>query len=207
MSLLRRLLPGAGAPWELPGRRPDERYLVLVRHGEAAGGWNEDPDPGLSPRGRAQAEAMADALAGSGPLPLYVSPLRRTRETVAALEARWACTAEVVPAVGEIVAPRGQEGLKERGAWLRTAMAGRWSSLGEEHQLWRRELIDALRAIDTDAVVVTHFIAINAAVGVAGGDDRVVCFAPDHCSRTLLRLRGDELGLVALGASASTEVR
>ena len=39
-----------------------------------------------------------------------------------------------------------------------------------------------------DTVVVTHFLAINAVVGAATGDDRVVCFAPAHCSRTTVEL-------------------
>ena len=33
--------------------------LILVRHGRAAGGWDDDLDPGLDDLGRAQAEAMA----------------------------------------------------------------------------------------------------------------------------------------------------
>ena len=48
--------------------------LVLVRHGHASGGWDDDPDPGLDDLGRAQAEAMADLVAPLGPLPILVSP-------------------------------------------------------------------------------------------------------------------------------------
>ena len=57
-------------------RRPVSR-LILVRHGRAAGGWDDDLDPGLDDLGRAQAEAMADLVAPLGPLPILVSPLRR----------------------------------------------------------------------------------------------------------------------------------
>ncbi len=58
--------------------------LILVRHGRAAGGWDDDLDPGLDELGRAQAEAMADLVAPRGPLPILVSPMRRCRETAAA---------------------------------------------------------------------------------------------------------------------------
>ena len=47
--------------------------------------------------GRAQAEAMAAAIGGDA-RPLFVSPLRRTRETAAALERLWGSTATVEPA-------------------------------------------------------------------------------------------------------------
>ena len=44
--------------------------LYLVRHGHAAAGWGDHPDPGLDALGRAEAEAMAERLAPLGPLPL-----------------------------------------------------------------------------------------------------------------------------------------
>ena len=64
--------------------------LLLVRHGEADG--NRDgrlmgqSDLHLTPRGRAQAEAVAQAIASrEGVKALYASPLARARETAEAL--------------------------------------------------------------------------------------------------------------------------
>jgi broad specificity phosphatase PhoE len=179
--------------------------LYLVRHGRAAAGWGADLDPGLDDVGRAQAEAMADALAPSGPLPIVVSPLRRTRETAAVLEARWGIAASVDPSVGEIESPSAD--LAERELWLRELMQGTWWA-APDLGWWRRRVIDALAAIATDTVVVTHFVAINVAVGHASGDDRVVCFVPDNCSRTVLDADGDRLTVVELGEQvASTKVQ
>lgn len=208
-EVLRKLLvPFGGKPrWDLPGRREGDRIVVLVRHGEAAAGWGDDLDPGLSPAGRAQAEEMARALAPTGPLEIVASPLARTRQTAEPLAARWEVEPRIDRRVGEIVAPAGVEGLEGRAEWLRAAMAARWPHLGPEHQAWREQVLECLRAMVSDAVVVTHFIAINVAVGEATGDDRVVCFAPDHCSRTVVRLRGDEVQLLRLGDTAATEVR
>lgn len=180
--------------------------LHLVRHGEAASGWDGDPDPGLSELGRSQAEAVADVLGPLGPLPIVVSPLRRTRETAAPLEARWGATAVVDPAVGEIVAPAAHAGLEARGAWLREAMAGTWAGLGEEHHAWRRLVVERLMLLDVDTVVVTHFIAINVAVGAATGDDRVVSFVPGNCSVTTLRNDGGVLVVESTGDEAATTV-
>ncbi|PYN08602.1 MAG: alpha-ribazole phosphatase [Candidatus Rokuibacteriota bacterium] len=59
--------------------------LLLARHGETT--WNAErrfqgrTDVALSPRGRAQAEALGGALRGYRIAAAYVSPFRRARET------------------------------------------------------------------------------------------------------------------------------
>ena len=178
--------------------------LILVRHGEAAAGWNQDRDPGLSEEGHRQAAEMAAALAPLGPLPIVVSPLRRTRETAAPLERAWGVTATVDPGVGEIVSPI--EDLEERTVWLRGFMSGSWDAATPDHATWRQSVLDTLAAIAHDAVVVTHFIAINAAVGAATGDRRVVNFMAGNCSRTTLEVADGGLSVVELGGEAVTVV-
>ena len=61
-----------------PGSR-----IFLVRHGEAAASWGEATDPGLSDKGREQAECAADELASMlGDYTTIVSsPLLRAQET------------------------------------------------------------------------------------------------------------------------------
>jgi broad specificity phosphatase PhoE len=172
--------------------------LLLVRHGQAAAGWDSDLDPGLDDAGREQAEAMAAALGPVGPLPVVVSPLRRARETAAPLERRWGSAGRIEPGVGEMATPDGI-GLADRGTWLRDLLGRRWPDLDTGLQAWRQQVLDALWAIDADAVVVTHFVVINVAVGWATGDDRVIHVRPGTCSVT--ELEGDgrarRLGLVA----------
>ncbi len=178
--------------------------LVLVRHGRAAAAWDADRDPGLDAIGRGQAESLAAAVAPDGPLPIVASPMRRTRETAAALERVWGVVADVEPAVGEIRAP--VDDLPGRGAWLRSVYAGRWSEQDGALVRWRDQLLAALGALERDTVVVTHFFGINAAVGAASRDDRLVCFRPDNCSRTVLENDGGRLRLVQLGAEGTTAV-
>src|SRR5436309_4421611 len=103
--------------------------LYLVRHGRAAAGWGDDLDPGLDDVGVAQAEAAAGILSPIGPLPIIVSPLRRTRETARPLEKAWGTSATVEPRVGEIESP-GLD-LSRRGEWLRGVMTSRWSALDD----------------------------------------------------------------------------
>ena len=192
----------------VPDQSPDERLIVLVRHGEAAAGWDGDADPGLSDLGREQAAQVADELGGPSAGPLVVSPLRRTQETAAPIARRLGVAPVLEPLVGEVPAPAAHASLAARGPWLRTFMAGSWAGAHEDGLLaWRDGLLGALLALPADTVVVTHFVAINAAVGAALGDDRVVSFRPGHCSRTTLRLCDRGLELVHLGAEAATVVR
>jgi broad specificity phosphatase PhoE len=181
----------------------------LVRHGHAAAGFGDDHDPGLDDLGRGQAAAMAAALDRVGPLPVVVSPLRRTRQTAAALEEIWGVTATVDERVAEIPTPT--DDLGARAAWLSQAMAGTWTELGADHVAWRDALVAAVLALSTDTVVVTHFIAINAIVGCAVGDDRVMHAPIDNCSVTTIDTAGGISGcglvVVELGRTAVTEVR
>ncbi|HET9731560.1 MAG TPA: histidine phosphatase family protein [Acidimicrobiales bacterium] len=182
--------------------------VVLVRHGRAAAGFGEHADPGLDDVGRAQARAMAAAMASWGPMPIVSSPLARARQTAEPLEALWDQTATVEPAVGEIPTPAGVE-VAERPAWLRAVLGGRWTAVvpGSELGGWRDRLVEALISLEDDTIVTTHFVAINVAVAVATGDDRMTVFHPDHCSRTVLDTSGARLALVELGGQAETEVR
>ena len=178
--------------------------LILVRHGEAAAGWAADVDPGLSERGRTQADAMAAALRADGPMPIVVSPLRRTRETAAPLEATWGVEARVDPAVGEIPSPI--EDLAERGSWLADLFGRTWDELTPDLHAWRDSVLDGLRAIGQDSVVVTHYVAINVAVGTATGSQAFVSYNPDYCSQTVVDVDGDRLSVVRLGDERTTRV-
>jgi broad specificity phosphatase PhoE len=179
--------------------------LVLVRHGRPDGTWGRDPDPGLDAHGHEEARAVAEVLAPLGPLPIVVSPLRRTRETAAPLARRWSVDVVVDAAVGELAAPGDPH--PDHATWLRTLMAGRGADQPAVMDPFRARVLGAIRALRADTVVMTHFLAINAVVGAATGDDRVVCFTPTHCSRTVVDLDGDELRVVELGDTGRTDVR
>lgn len=169
--------------------------LILVRHGEAAAGWGADPDPGLSPLGRSQATAAADVLAPDGPLPTLVSPLRRCRETAAPLAQRWEVEPVVAAGVGEVESPTAD--LAERAAWLQGVLGSRWDEVEPRVRAWADEVVECLLGIPGDAVVVSHFVAINVAIGRAMGDDRVVVKRIGNASRTVVANDGGRLTLVS----------
>ncbi len=180
--------------------------LYLVRHGRAAAGWDTDPDPGLDDLGRSQADAVADRLAAHGPIAVVSSPLRRCRETSRPLSTRWGVEPAIEPAVAEIPSPAGHT-MQTRVDWLRRAMQGNWADLGEIYTGFRNGIVAALRALPADTVVFSHFIAINAAIGAAIGDDRLVIRSLDNCSVTVMEAGPAGLVLVEGGHEADTLIR
>lgn len=179
--------------------------IKMIRHGKAAAGWDGHPDPGLDALGQRQAAAVAERLATDGPVAVLSSPLARALETAAPIAERWDLDPLIEPRVAEIPSPT--QDLDERTAWLQRAMAGRWRDLGETWRDWRDEVVQCLASLEEDALVFSHFIAINAAVGHCRGNDAMAVFRPGYCSVTTFEARDGELRLVELGSEAETEVR
>ena len=180
--------------------------LYLVRHGRAAAGWDTDPDPGLDEIGQRQAMAVAARLAPIGAMPILSSPLIRCRQTSAPLGELWHVEARIEPAVTEIPSPQGIP-MAERVDWLRVAMQGTWSDLGPQYVAYRDQVVGALCATAVDSVVFSHFVAINAAIGAAIGDDRLVVRSLDNCSVTIIDVIVGVLQLVESGHEADTLIR
>ena len=106
--------PGVEGP--VPGRAGSSpepaavRSVHLVRHGRAAAGWDDDPDPPLDDVGRAAGRAVAERAGRADP-----GGRRRSCQPAAALPARprrrsrraGARTCEIEPLVAEIPSPEG----------------------------------------------------------------------------------------------------
>ena len=90
---------------------PGATEVILVRHGASAPAVPGQPfplldghgDPPLAPEGEAQAELVAEQLAGEGLSALYVTPLARTHRTAAPLAARTGLEPVVVPDLREVM--------------------------------------------------------------------------------------------------------
>ena len=178
--------------------------IFLVRHGRAAAGFDSHLDPGLDALGQTQALGVAMRLAPLGPLPIYSSPLARAWQTALPLSARWGVEPVVEHRVTEIPSPT--DDLAARSAWLRDVMQGRWRQLPGDLQRWRSELVTCLIDLCEDSVVFCHFVAINAAVGAATADDRLVCFRPDNGSVTRIANNDGRLRIIELGRESETRV-
>ena len=177
--------------------------LYLVRHGKATAGWDEDYDPGLDELGRSQARRAAQALKPLGILRIISSPLARARETAIPLAEAWGCSVEIEERVGEIPPP--EKGLSDRGLWLGEVITQKWPDLSRDLRVWRDGVIEGLFSLDSETVVFSHFIAINAAVGKATGDERVLSFMPHNGSITVISTENGRFELVRLGSQGETE--
>ena len=134
------------------------------------------------------------------------SPLRRCRETAELTAEVLGAPLVVDDAVGEIPTPK-MIAAAARPAWLQAAFEGTWrESEGDlDFGAWRRGVTRTLIRRGNTAVF-SHFVAINAVVSSLTGDERVVCFRPDHTSITVLETDGDRVTLVARGSEPSTGV-
>ncbi|HEV7692723.1 MAG TPA: histidine phosphatase family protein [Hyphomonadaceae bacterium] len=177
--------------------------IYLIRHGEPAASFSAHPNPGLSELGARQAAEAAEAVATLGAKRAIVSPLQRCRETAAPYEKLMETHARIEAGVGEIITPPG---IEDRGVWIRSIMGGKWSDLGPEFDAWRKGTLAAVEKLQDETAVFSHFVAINAIVGLLTGDDRVVIFKPGHCSITKLTRRSGKLAVLELGSEAATVV-
>ncbi|MEX1037216.1 MAG: histidine phosphatase family protein [Sneathiella sp.] len=180
--------------------------VYLVRHGEAAGSWDNALDPGLSERGIVQARQMADRLCREIPaVNLYCSPLSRTRETAQPLAELWQQEAIVTPQLSEV--PSEGVDFGDRRSWLTRVMAGTWDEQSARLKDWRSAILDFTAGQTQDAVFVTHFVVINAIIGAIEKSDNVIGFRPDHCSVTKIHVSDAGMSIIEKGREAVTVVK
>ena len=175
--------------------------IFLVRHGEASAAYTEDADPGLSDKGRAQAMSLRSFFANQSPLKVYSSPLRRAYETAKLVVGNSAKVLEE-PRMSEI--PSSARELKKRGTWLKEVIGRNWDKQPKRLTAWRKQIISFLESQTENAIVFTHFIAINAVVGHLTNSLSVVVCKPNNCSITVLEVSGQKLQLLSLPNEAIT---
>jgi broad specificity phosphatase PhoE len=184
--------------------------LYLVRHAKPASSYGDSIDPGLDNTGHAQAVRAAQELQKlPNRMPVYTSPLRRCRETARPLAEAWGVQPTVLAEIGEVPAP--PLSLAERQEWLRNGMGADWAALqasappgSPDYGAWRATLLDALRAMAGDAVIFSHFIAINVVVGAANKSEQVLSFRPGHASVTVVEVNEGGISIKALGCEVGT---
>jgi len=148
--------------------------LLLIRHGEAEhpdAPLESDPstfDMPLTPRGRRQAKALADRLAGRAIDALYSSPLKRTRETADIISAELGIAVVEDARLREVeIAGAGPIALQDlaeiaiaRGGW--SHLTGTESSESIRGRM-RAAIDDIVAACPQQRVaVISHAGAINA---------------------------------------------
>jgi len=181
--------------------------IYMIRHGRASAGWDTALDPGLDELGLSQAREAAVEMQSLQLGNIITSPLLRCQQTAEPLAQVWKVAPKVRTEVSEIPSPEGVA-MSDRIVWLRQAMQGTWSELGSDYVAYRDRITEFVRGIQNDAVIFSHFIAINAVIGGVLGDDRLVIRSLDNCSITIFeRDTTGELSCMQGGHEADTLIR
>lgn len=175
--------------------------LLLVRHGLPNRSEATDAgraDPGLSPAGRAEADAVAAWLLGERVDALYSSPLLRARETAAPIAAALGLAVVIEDDVAEWDRDADAyihiEDLQRTNDPIWQAMAsGDLEALGIDPAHFRRRVVGALDAIAAAhpgqvVAVACHGGVINAYTAAVAGLDRILWFSPDYGGVSRLRV-------------------
>ena len=139
------------------------------------------------------------------------SPLRRCQETAIPFAKAVGTSAKLEPCIAEIPSPAGIA-MGERTEWLRRVMQGTWPQVfvsdGDAYREFHGALAQWARSVRHDTVAFSHFIAINALIGAALNDDRVLIRSLDNASITTFDVGANgELALIEGGSEADTLIR
>lgn len=167
--------------FQRPFTAPDGAHeVMLVRHGAVdapapdglIGGRS---DPPLNARGREQAGAVAERLAGEQVCALFTTPLRRTIETAAPILERHDMEAVVVPELGEIFLGEWEgHGIHDRGAradpeFVAMMRAQRWEVIpgAEDQQAFAARVRDGIATVADAAVAGAVAVAVTHSAVIA----------------------------------------
>ena len=172
--------------------------IWLVRHGEAAAGFDQDTDPALSALGREQAAQSAEHLLRHVPdrAALLSSPKLRAMQTGEPFARARARALEVDKRFVELPSP---DVLATRKVWIQEVVQGHWSELPESVRLWLEEIDVALLSCTSPTVIFTHFLVINAVAARMSGEDTVLQCLPANGSVHHLRVEGQAWRWISRG--------
>jgi 2,3-bisphosphoglycerate-dependent phosphoglycerate mutase len=192
---------------------PGATDLIIVRHAESAPWrsdvevpqWNGHGDPALAPEGRVQALRLADRLQHEQIDAIYVTPLRRTSETIAPLAERLGITPVVEPDLREVHLGEWEDD----GAFRRNISEGheialrmfaeqRWDVIpgAESTADFATRLRRGIERIvaahpDQRVVVVVHGGVIGTLLSVATGSEGFAFITADNASISEIVVHGD----------------
>jgi len=177
--------------------------IYLIRHGEAAARWSQSRDAPLSEIGRKQAQSVCGYFNENRPMTIVSSPLLRAQETAVPLASFWGVEVETDDSFCELPSLVAFE---ERVLWLKEIMQRTWDQVDGALMEWREAAWRAVNSLDSDTVIFSHFMVINAILSMIIDSQRVVVFEPDYVSITRLIDRGNGIELFDLGKELDTTV-
>jgi probable phosphoglycerate mutase len=191
--------------------------LLLIRHAlpQRIEGGTGPADPPLSDVGHAQSEHLASYLAGEPLDALYVSPMRRARETAAPLALRQGTTATVVEGLAEYDRHHHEyvpvEELKAAGdpRWRQMTEGGYYEAPGQSLHEFQAVVVPTIEALieahpGQRIAAVCHGGVINAFLAyVVGRADPGIFFYPNYTSiHRVMAQRGGKRSIVTVNETA-----
>ena len=175
----------------MPDRGADVTRVHLVRHGQVHNPkrmvYGRLPGWRLSAKGRAQAEAVAHALAARPVAALYSSPLQRARETAAIIGETLGLSVRVRDDLTESALAERWEGMPWPQVWL--AHRREWQTY-RKHPLD----LDASEPLARLAERMTH--AVRELARTHRGEEIVLVSHGDPIKAAVLALTGGDLGRI-----------
>ena len=186
--------------------------ILLIRHGASEPARPGKPfplvdgqgDPELAPEGRRQAERLCERLAGDHLDAIYVTPLRRTRQTAALLARRLGLEPRVEPGLREVHLGEWEGGLFRKMAADNTPVVQRmfaeerWDVIpgAENHDAFAERVEESLTRLAAAhaggrIAVFTHGGVIAQALASGTGARRFAFLPPDNASISRLVRIGD----------------
>lgn len=191
---------------------PGATDILLVRHGESMPGrpgeefptWEGHADPPLAPDGERQARALAERLVAAEVHAIYVTPLQRTRQTIAPLADKLGITPQVEPDLIEVhlgewegVTFRIKAEERDRVAMQAFAeqswevIPGAERTADFEQRVRRGISRIAAAHPDEHVVVVVHGGVIGQVLALATGSQRFAFVGADNASISQIVVDGD----------------
>ncbi|RMA79470.1 histidine phosphatase family protein [Umboniibacter marinipuniceus] len=176
--------------------------LYIVRHGHPESGWSQDPDPGLSEVGQAQAAEAAKVLANYAYQQVVSSPMARAIQTARVSASELDIQTE--QAIREI--PSYWVPSSQRQSWLDNTLRSTWDSVEPEIKVWRESLTNWATSLEKDTLAFSHFVVINALIATATGAENVVNALPDHCAIAEFEIIDGQLHFLSIDKELDSSV-
>ena len=167
--------------------------IILIRHGEAAASWSEDPDPGLSKDGHKQAESllMHDNYQDLSGYQFISSPKLRAIETSNLLAKKFNKNVEIDETYTEI--PSDGVLMKDKMEWLGKIASMPINNLPIGVVDWRKKIISALLSIQVNTVIFSHFMVMNALASFENDAGKLLSYYPDYTSSIKIIIRNKSI--------------
>ncbi|RLT88691.1 MULTISPECIES: histidine phosphatase family protein [unclassified Ketobacter] len=181
------------------------KTIFLIRHGEAAASWDDNPDPELSDGGYQQAKSLVGVFSTATVSHIYSSPMLRAQQTAKPLALARNLSISVDDAFREIPTPVNIP-VEKRVAWLKRCADRSWQEMDSALSAWRERIIARFQELPDNTAVFTHFMVMNAVFGFLQGSTRLVAYQPGHCSVLTLGWRNGRWCIVDAGRQSPSPV-